>query len=136
MGKKNKDQEPGANLSRVQNRDIIQRINFLYQASTYVNSIAPPPDGAISSHRSSKKKKNTIRHPKNTAELSRCYVGAMRIIGQKTMVRMYGDSSPSSAGGPDSFSVGIRRSSGHCASSATRYCFQDLPHLSVLRVCL
>ncbi|KAM5534584.1 hypothetical protein V8D89_011788 [Ganoderma adspersum] len=88
MGKKNKDQEPGANLSSVQNRDIIQRINFLYQASTYVNSIAPPSDGAISSHRSSKKKKNTIRHPKNTAELSRCYVGAMRIIGQKTMVRM------------------------------------------------
>ncbi len=91
MGKKNKDQEPTANLSSVPNRDIIQRINFLYQASTYVNSIAPPPDrdGTIS-HRGAKRKKNTIRHPKNTAELSRCYVGAMRIIGQKTMVRMYG----------------------------------------------
>ncbi|KAI1795595.1 Rpr2-domain-containing protein [Ganoderma leucocontextum] len=95
MGKKTKDQEPAANLNSVPNRDIIQRINFLYQASTYVNSIAPPPDGAVHPQRSAKRKKNTIRHPKNTAELSRCYVGAMRIIGQKTMIRMYGVSCPS-----------------------------------------
>ncbi|PIL35962.1 hypothetical protein GSI_01622 [Ganoderma sinense ZZ0214-1] len=88
MGKKNKDQDPAASLSSVQNRDIIQRLNFLYQASTYVNSIAPPLDGSISPRRGPKKKKNTIRHPKDSAELSRCYVGTMRIIGQKTMVRM------------------------------------------------
>ncbi|KAL7281541.1 hypothetical protein ACG7TL_004858 [Trametes sanguinea] len=40
MGKKNKDQEPAVNLSSVANRDVIQRINFLYQASTYLNSIS------------------------------------------------------------------------------------------------
>lgn len=93
MGKKNKDQEPAPNLNSVQNRDIIQRINFLYQASTYVSSIAPPPDGDAQPQRSGKRKKNKIRHPKDAAELSRCYVGAMRIVGQKTMVRMYESSS-------------------------------------------
>ena len=100
MGKKNKDQEPVASLSGVANRDIIQRINFLYQASTYLNSISPlpeSPDRSIQPQRNEnkqgKRKKNKIRHPKDAAELSRCYVGAMRIVGQKTMVRMYESSS-------------------------------------------
>ena len=92
MGKKNKDQEPAANLNSVANRDIIQRINFLYQASTYLSTISRPPKGDVRSQHSGstrgKRKKNTIRHPKSTAELSRCYVGSMRIVGQKTMVRM------------------------------------------------
>ena len=91
MGKKNKDQEPVANLNSVANRDIIQRINFLYQASTYLSTISRPPSGEspLPAPRKGKtRRKNTIRHPKNTAELSRAYVGSMRIVGQKTMVRM------------------------------------------------
>ncbi|EJF57641.1 Rpr2-domain-containing protein [Dichomitus squalens LYAD-421 SS1] len=92
MGKKNKEQEPAAKLNSVTNRDIIQRINFLYQASTYLSTISQPPDGTVQLQRNDsthgKRKKNTIRHPKSTAELSRCYVGSMRIVGQKAIVRM------------------------------------------------
>ena len=91
MGKKDKNQEPVASLNAVTNRDIVQRINFLYQASTYLHSISQStPVGAVQPQRKGKgKKKNAIRHPKDAAELSRCYVGSMRIVGQKTMVRMW-----------------------------------------------
>ncbi|KAI0709542.1 RNAse P Rpr2/Rpp21/SNM1 subunit domain-containing protein [Cerioporus squamosus] len=93
MGKKDKSQGPVANLQSVANRDIIQRINFLYQASTYLNTISPPAASSSSTApaqppKGKSKKKNTIRHPKSTAELSRCYVGSMRIVGQKAMVKM------------------------------------------------
>lgn len=94
MGKKDKNQGPVANLSSVANRDIIQRINFLYQASAYLNTISPPAaspssnDAPAHPPKGKSKKKNTIRHPKSTSELSRCYVGSMRIVGQKAMVRM------------------------------------------------
>ncbi|KAI8994007.1 RNAse P Rpr2/Rpp21/SNM1 subunit domain-containing protein [Trametes punicea] len=98
MGKRNKEQDPAENLNGVANRDIIQRINFLYQASTYLNSISQAlPPGAedvvtlpqtVKRKDTLKKRKPQIRHPKNTAELSRSYIGTMRIIGQKTMVRM------------------------------------------------
>ncbi|RPD57517.1 Rpr2-domain-containing protein [Lentinus tigrinus ALCF2SS1-7] len=93
MGKKDKNQGPAANLHSVANRDIIQRINFLYQASTYLNTISSPAASSSSNApaqppKGKSKKKNTIRHPKSTAELSRCYIGSMRIVGQKAMVRM------------------------------------------------
>ncbi len=93
MAKKDKNQGPVANLNSVANRDIIQRINFLYQASTYLSTISSPAASSSSNvpaqpPKGKSKKKNTIRHPKNTAELSRCYVGSMRIVGQKAMVRM------------------------------------------------
>ena len=38
MGKKNKDEAPKPN--NVLNRDILQRLNFLYQASVYMESIS------------------------------------------------------------------------------------------------
>ncbi|KAH9892669.1 Rpr2-domain-containing protein [Cubamyces lactineus] len=98
MGKKNKDQEPAASLNGVANRDIVQRINFLYQASAYLSTISQslhPSDGDAAKTdrrkaRSEKKhkKRPNLRHPRNIAELSRSYVGTMRIVGQKTMVRM------------------------------------------------
>ncbi|OSD06973.1 Rpr2-domain-containing protein [Trametes coccinea BRFM310] len=99
MGKKNKDQEPTANLSSVANRDVIQRINFLYQASTYLNSISQtlPHNSVNDAFRqqtvkrkssSQKKRKSAVRHPRDIGELSRSYVSTMRIVGQKTMVRM------------------------------------------------
>ncbi|RDX42738.1 Rpr2-domain-containing protein [Lentinus brumalis] len=93
MAKKDKNQGPVANLNSVANRDIIQRINFLYQASTYLSTISSPAASSSSNvpaqpPKGKSKKKNTIRHPKSTAELSRCYVGSMRIVGQKAMVRM------------------------------------------------
>ncbi|KAI0335126.1 Rpr2-domain-containing protein [Cubamyces sp. BRFM 1775] len=98
MGKKNKDQDPAASLNSVANRDIVQRINFLYQASTYLSTISQslPPSAEDTAKtgrekaKSGKKQKRrpNLRHPRNVAELSRNYVGTMRIVGQKTMVRM------------------------------------------------
>ena len=98
MGKKNKDQEPVANLSSVANRDIAQRINFLYQASTYLSTISrslPPSaqdaakaDRGKAESKNKHKKRPNLRQPRNVAELARNYVGTMRIVGQKTMVRM------------------------------------------------
>ena len=88
MGKKGKEQGPVPNLAGVQNRDIIQRVNFLYQASSYLGSISPPANQEDLVPEGKNKKKNALRHPKSAAELSRSYVGTMRLVGQKTMVRM------------------------------------------------
>ena len=38
MGKKNKTESP--NPSNIVNRDILQRLNFLYQASVYLESVS------------------------------------------------------------------------------------------------
>ncbi|KAI0775818.1 RNAse P Rpr2/Rpp21/SNM1 subunit domain-containing protein [Trametes elegans] len=92
MAKKNKNQEPTATLNNVANRDIVQRISFLYQASTYLISVSQslpnPLENVKERHSRKRAKKDRLRHPRNTADLSRSYVGAMRSVGQKTMVRM------------------------------------------------
>ncbi|KAI0929928.1 hypothetical protein AcV5_006766 [Taiwanofungus camphoratus] len=101
MAKKNKDQGPAVSLNNVANRDIIQRLNFLYQASAYLNSVAshPHPEPiATTSHAPSSKgqtnraekrsRRHKERHPATAAELSRSYVKSMKIIGQKTTVKM------------------------------------------------
>ncbi|PBK74610.1 Rpr2-domain-containing protein [Armillaria solidipes] len=72
MAKKSKDETPNANS--VPNKDIIQRLNFLYQASVYLNGVpsqSPP-----------RRKRVT------TSDLSRSYVSSMKIVGQKTVVKM------------------------------------------------
>ncbi|KAH9948932.1 Rpr2-domain-containing protein [Amylocystis lapponica] len=114
MAKKNKgDQEPSASLSSVSNRDIIQRINFLYQASTYLSSIAVRPatiqprdpeptkpcicgtpgcttvvHTSDTLRKEKHRKRRTARHPASAADLSRSYVKAMHLIGKKTTVKM------------------------------------------------
>ncbi|KZT10824.1 Rpr2-domain-containing protein, partial [Laetiporus sulphureus 93-53] len=104
MAKKNKnnDQDSTPSLSGVANRDILQRLNFLYQASAYLQSIsqdptAKPIDRGRPSKLSplqgpSKAEKKEIRrkqrHPNTAVELSREYIKSMKIIGQKTMVKM------------------------------------------------
>ncbi|EMD37650.1 hypothetical protein CERSUDRAFT_123546 [Gelatoporia subvermispora B] len=109
MGKKNKDQVPAVNLNSVTNRDILQRMNFLYQASAYLNSISPSrepqpsqsqdtstytpgsvPSSQVGQPAGKRKqpKKLRIRHPTTTHELARSYVDSMRSIGQKTTVKM------------------------------------------------
>ena len=99
MAKKNKDQEPKATLSGVTNRDILQRLNFLYQASTYLNTIAPhaatigPPNEGMTQQGAAKKAQKSLsrrrrRHPATTSDLSRTYIVAMRAISQKTTVKM------------------------------------------------
>ncbi|KAL6298363.1 Rpr2-domain-containing protein [Sparassis latifolia] len=92
MGKKNKDQPPNVSLGSVTSRDIIQRINFLYQASAYLASISKSKNGKLLLHRGSKtderQKGAKARHPASTAELSRSYIRSMRVIGQKTTVKL------------------------------------------------
>ncbi|EGN99863.1 hypothetical protein SERLA73DRAFT_159988 [Serpula lacrymans var. lacrymans S7.3] len=105
MAKKNKDETP--NPTSISNRDIIQRLNFLYQASTYLNNISLPPNpdpdpeslpstGTASAttdkaRKSRKEGKNDGRGGRRVvtrSELSRAYVESMRTVGQKTIVKM------------------------------------------------
>ncbi|KZT71820.1 Rpr2-domain-containing protein [Daedalea quercina L-15889] len=99
MAKKNKEQEPTANLQSVTNRDILQRLNFLYQASAYLNTIAPhaatlPPKHGVpepsrSQHLAEKHElRRKRRHPASTSDLSRNYVATMKAISQKATVKM------------------------------------------------
>ncbi|OCH93759.1 Rpr2-domain-containing protein [Obba rivulosa] len=109
MGKKNKEHTPVVNLNSVTNRDIIQRMNFLYQASAYLNSISPargpqPSESRIkslpaqddtgssqaqpSAGKQKRLEKLRMRHPTTAHELARSYVKSMRSIGQKTTVKM------------------------------------------------
>jgi len=118
MGKKNKDEAPNPN--GVVNRDILQRLNFLYQASTYLESISRQSDvrpkarvessieevpadasGSVTStlptaglpktllarrerHQERQHKRRVIQ----AADIGRGYIRAMRLIGQKTTVKM------------------------------------------------
>lgn len=93
MAKKNKDQVP--NVNSVTNRDIIQRLSFLYQASTYLNAISSSPTSTSSTipstsnattHDPTKKKRRRTRV--TTQDLSKSYITSMKIVGQKTTVKM------------------------------------------------
>ena len=107
MVKKQKDETP--NINATPNRDIIQRLNFLYQASVYLQSLEPPipisdtgkdkgkgkepiTDTHTSQHLSEKRKHNNLRRfrKQTTGDLARSYVQCMRVVGQKTTVKMYG----------------------------------------------
>ncbi len=78
MAKKPKDQVPNPNS--VVNRDVIQRLNFMYQASVYLNTVAASVPTAVPQPK--RKKRITADH------LSRNYVSAMKVVGQKTTVKM------------------------------------------------
>jgi len=116
MVKKQKEDTPNVNATT--NRDIVQRLNFLYQASVYLQSIAPPEplinkgkerqldqvpykakdpmdinDDKLqvqSANAQSKSHKRTRRkiHRKSTDDLARTYIQYMRVVGQKTTVKM------------------------------------------------
>ena len=110
MGKKQKEETP--NINATPNRDIIQRLNFLYQASVYLQSLEPsasipicnPPSSSRKSRSKSRGKAKEIqitesskhtsgkkKHKRKltTSDLARNYVQCMRIVGQKTTVKMY-----------------------------------------------
>lgn len=120
MGKKSK--VDGPNPSNVPNRDIIQRLNFLYQASTYLNvlhaqynpqHVSQPAKQEISeletkessSDPSEKvepgsphdgggsiKNQGMCERPgkrkATTQDIARSYLKSMKVIGQKTNVKM------------------------------------------------
>lgn len=92
MGKNKNKETPDPNS--ISNRDIIQRLNFLYQASVFLSSVSPhaphlpgsPPGEAQNglNPRHSRRQKRTI----TTSELSKRYIDTMKIVGQKTNVRI------------------------------------------------
>ena len=113
MGKsKNKNKDEVPNPTGVANRDILQRLNFLYQASVLLNGLAPPrpiPDDddlpmpsttpnnrepdtegedPSSSSQPKKSQRKKRRRVVSFGELSRSYVDTMKSVGQKTNVRM------------------------------------------------
>jgi len=114
MAKKEKEETP--NLSATPNRDIAQRLNFLYQASVYLQSIAPSttqvhsnrgkqreegrdansdmmdvdvaPSNKISGLPMVKKHGRRTSKKQTTGDLARSYIQSMRVVGQKTTVKM------------------------------------------------
>jgi ribonuclease P protein subunit RPR2 len=117
MGKKNKGDVP--NPSNIVNRDILQRLNFLYQASAYMESISRQNAGSVDSgvgpSRSTpelpagstnvekadlsttpqarmQKRKRDRKQRKGrvvrASDIGQGYVRAMRLISQKTTVKM------------------------------------------------
>jgi len=120
MGKKNKGELP--NPSNISNRDILQRLNFLYQASVYLESISrkctqsvdagagpsSPSDSGPSMgstavlgsgpsltaplSKAAKRKCDRDQRKRRViraADIGQGYVRAMRLIGQKTTVKMW-----------------------------------------------
>ncbi|KAI0298579.1 RNAse P Rpr2/Rpp21/SNM1 subunit domain-containing protein [Russula brevipes] len=84
MGKKNKGEAP--NPSNIANRDILQRLNFLYQASVYLGSISPAPLSMAAGRKHDRgRRKGRVIH---AADIGQGYVRAMRLIGQKATVKM------------------------------------------------
>ncbi|PCH36088.1 Rpr2-domain-containing protein [Wolfiporia cocos MD-104 SS10] len=97
MAKKIKGQEPAVSLNSVTNRDILQRLNFLYQASAYLNTINPdrtadarvgPDSSSLSKRQRKRQTRRKERHPNTAADLSRNYVKTMKIVAQKATVKM------------------------------------------------
>ena len=111
MGKKNKGAFP--NPSNIANRDILQRLNFLYQASVYLESISRkcgesvdtvagpdfgPPMSAAAAGPSTPALSKAPRRKRDreqrkgrvirAADIGQGYVRAMRLIGQKTTTKM------------------------------------------------
>ena len=91
MAKKRKDDVP--NPSSVGNRDILQRLNFLFQASQLLGSMGAAQGEKAGStgsmdRVSDRREKARRRHPATVTDLSRTYIKTMKTIGTKTNVRM------------------------------------------------
>ncbi|CAA7260620.1 unnamed protein product [Cyclocybe aegerita] len=119
MAKKQKEET--ANLNATPNRDIIQRLNFLYQASVYLQSISAPhedrsckgkgkereeadtendgmpiaidKDSTIAIAEPTKmrrkpKKARRLVNKQTPGDLARSYIRCMRVVGQKTTVKI------------------------------------------------
>ncbi|KAK0485346.1 RNAse P Rpr2/Rpp21/SNM1 subunit domain-containing protein [Armillaria luteobubalina] len=71
MARKAKDDTP--NVNSVPNKDIIQRLNYLYQASMSLNGVTS---------------QSSPRRKRVTTSDSRSYVSSMKVVGQKTVVKM------------------------------------------------
>jgi ribonuclease P protein subunit RPR2 len=84
MGKKSKgDAVPS--VSSVANRDMLQRLNFLYQASAYLTAVAGPSESSHSTDLPARKRRKQYA---TVHDLSRAYLEDAKLVAQKTTVRM------------------------------------------------
>ena len=100
MAKKPKDDVPNPN--NVANREILQRMNFLYQASVLLNHTnAHPPRppkpvkrkedavlAMLTKKETRRKERLHKRHPPTCEDLSKHYIQTMKAVGLKTNVRL------------------------------------------------
>ncbi|EPQ57096.1 Rpr2-domain-containing protein [Gloeophyllum trabeum ATCC 11539] len=96
MAKKTKDEAPNPNS--ISNRDILQRLNFLYQAGVYLSTLPGEPSSRAtpSSGRPQKrsKRKRNVKHDDirksrvSSFDLARTYIDTMKSVGQRTVVKM------------------------------------------------
>lgn len=91
MGKKQRDEAP--NPTNIANRDIIQRLNFLYQASVYLKGVGEPSSSRNESQRPQAQPSQRPKRRKRTrnmiaADLSTTYIEDMKVVGKKALVRM------------------------------------------------
>lgn len=117
MGKKAKDEVP--NLNSIANRDIIQRLNFIYQASVYLNGLpcepGPPPsqlpasDPPGEASGQAKFRKGWKKRKLTAEDLSKNYVKSMKTVGKKTVVKMYVAGSNIFAPHTDAYCTGTQR---------------------------
>ncbi|KAJ6500185.1 RNAse P Rpr2/Rpp21/SNM1 subunit domain-containing protein [Mycena vitilis] len=85
MAKKNKDGPEAPSASNIVNKDIMQRLNYMYQASAYLSGVlpvAPQKTGAAPPKRTKKSRKMNVH------DLSKSYINSMKTVASKTMVKM------------------------------------------------
>lgn len=75
------------NPNHVGNKDIIQRLNFLYQASALLGTISHPPSPhtPVTCHPAACHQRKRVV---TTSELSRSYIDTMKVVGQKTNTKI------------------------------------------------
>ena len=88
-GKKHKDNKTSSNAN-IPNRDIMQRLNFLYQASVYLDQMGASQGGSDHSTGSTSalSSQDFKRRDVRTSDIARDYVKTLKLIGTKTNVRL------------------------------------------------
>lgn len=85
MGKQKGAQDKGPNLGSIPNKDLIHRMNFLYQVASHLSqhseTVVPEGDNNKTGGKR-RKRKGTLK------DLAAFHVRTMKAIGTKSMVRM------------------------------------------------
>ncbi|KIJ39862.1 hypothetical protein M422DRAFT_174598 [Sphaerobolus stellatus SS14] len=87
MGKDNRPKNEAPRPNSVTNREIYQRMNFLYQASSYLKSIeaVTASNNEVDGHEPTQKQK---RRRIAVGDLGSSYVRSMRAVGNKSVTKM------------------------------------------------
>ena len=91
-GKNKKLQQNGTepSLHTVPNRDLMLRMNFLYQVAAYLTRLPEEPRSSRETPRDGRDGQKQQRpEPGTYQHLARAHIRTMRHIGQKSMVKMW-----------------------------------------------